>query len=276
MIFTKMHGLGNDYIFIDLFNNDLELNNDQLSIMSKILSDRHFGVGSDGLIVISKSEIADFKMQIFNSDGSMAEMCGNGLRCASAYAYLRGITKNINQKVETDSGIKNAKLFMNGNDIESVLVDLGEPIVYDRVNTNIDDNDYIITPISMGNPHVVTLVNSLDLDVDKIGKILSNKYNANVEFIKYIDPNSINMRVYERGVGETYACGTGAGASAVFTYLNGLTNRKVKVNLLGGNLDINYSDDNHVYLKGPVEVVYSGALDQKKILKLVNNTINSR
>ena len=276
MIFTKMHGLGNDYIFIDLFNNDLELNNDQLSIMSKILSDRHFGVGSDGLIVISKSEIADFKMQIFNSDGSMAEMCGNGLRCASAYAYLRGITKNINQKVETDSGIKNAKLFMNGNDIESVLVDLGEPIVYDRVNTNIDDNDYIITPISMGNPHAVTLVNSLDLDVDKIGKILSNKYNANVEFIKYIDPNSINMRVYERGVGETYACGTGAGASAVFTYLNGLTNRKVKVNLLGGNLDINYSDDNHVYLKGPVEVVYSGALDQKKILKLVNNTINSR
>ena len=276
MIFTKMHGLGNDYIFIDLFNNDLELNNDQLSIMSKILSDRHFGVGSDGLIVISKSGIADFKMQIFNSDGSMAEMCGNGLRCASAYAYLRGITKNINQKVETDSGIKNAKLFMNGNDIESVLVDLGEPIVYDRVNTNIDGNDYIITPISMGNPHAVTLVNSLDLDVDKIGKILSNKYNANVEFIKYIDPNSINMRVYERGVGETYACGTGAGASAVFTYLNGLTNRKVKVNLLGGNLDINYSDDNHVYLKGPVEVVYSGALDQKKILKLVNNTINSR
>ena len=276
MIFTKMHGLGNDYIFIDLFNNDLELNNDQLSIMSKILSDRHFGVGSDGLIVISKSEIADFKLQIFNSDGSMAEMCGNGLRCASAYAYLRGITKNINQKVETDSGIKNAKLFMNGNDIESVLVDLGEPIVYDRVNTNIDDNDYIITPISMGNPHAVTLVNSLDLDVDKIGKILSNKYNANVEFIKYIDPNNINMRVYERGVGETYACGTGAGASVVFTYLNGLTNRKVKVNLLGGNLDINYSDDNHVYLKGPVEVVYSGALDQKKILKLVNNTINSR
>ena len=280
MTFTKMHGLGNDYIFIDLFNNNLELNNDQYSIMSKILSDRHFGVGSDGLIIISKSDKADFKMKIFNSDGSKAEMCGNGLRCASAYAYIRGLTKNKEQLVETDSGIKKTMLFMNNNEIESVLVDLGEPKVYDSFSLSIEDNNYIITPISMGNPHAVTLVKSLDIDVNKIGNIIENDSHfpnkTNVEFVEYIDPNNINMRVYERGAGETYACGTGAAASTVLTYTKGLTNRIVKVKLPGGVLDINYDSDNHVYLKGPIEVVYNGALDQKKIIKLVNNTINSR
>ncbi|MBR3117489.1 MAG: diaminopimelate epimerase [Bacilli bacterium] len=267
MTFTKMQGLGNDFIVTDLFNNNLLLSNKQILEIGRILCNRHFFVGGDGFILISNSDIADLKMIIVNKDGSEANMCGNGLRCAGLYAYKRGLVMKKDMTFETKSGVRRVRILD-----DSVEGDMGKPVI----GTNIDLDNKTFTLISMGNPHAITRVNNIYVDFEKIGKNISDKLDSNVEFIEVTDKNNINMRVYERGVGETLSCGTGASASTMFTYLNGLTDKSITVHMRGGKLDVSYEDDEHVYIKGPVEEVYNAAIDAKKVLKLVNNNLDSR
>lgn len=285
--FTKMEGLGNDYVYIDCTKQDIK----NSSELAKVISDRHFGVGSDGLILIKKSKIADFRMQMFNSDGTEAEMCGNGIRCVGKFVYDKGLTDKTTLKIETLAGIKILNLNVEDGKVKTVRVDMGEPILdyklipardgkvykskdgikFYKVNINIDNDLKELTCVSMGNPHGVDFMNNMEkLKIEKYGPIIEvdnhfpNKVNA--EFIEIVDKNNINMRVWERGAGETLACGTGACASVVASVLNGYTDRIVKVNLLGGNLDIEWNkDDNHVYMTGPARTVFEGEFDENKI-----------
>ncbi len=274
--FTKMHGLGNDYVYIDAINQKIE----NKSELAKYISDRHFGVGSDGLILICKSKIADFKMQMFNSDGSEAEMCGNGIRCVGKFVYDKGLTKKTKLKIETLSGIKFLDLIVENDEVIKVKVDMGEPILEhkkipviceDNIKNNLSlkvlDKNFVFTCVSMGNPHAVTFINDevKNLDVQKYGKIIENldafPQRTNVEFINIVDKNNVSMRVWERGAGETLACGTGACASVVASVINEYTSRKVFVHLLGGILEIEWSDENnHVYMTGPAVTVFEGVL----------------
>jgi len=275
MKFTKMHGLGNDYIYIDCTKN--KNNIETPGELSKTLSDRHFGIGSDGIILICDSDKCDFKMRMFNADGSEAEMCGNGIRCVGKYVYDFGLTDKTNITIETKAGVKRLGLNANNGKISTVTVDMGEPILDKEkipVNPNngkfvelkVLDKDFIFTPVSMGNPHAITFINNIDsFDVDKYGKIVESDSHfpnkTNVEFIEIIDRNHIKMRVYERGTGETLACGTGACASVVASVLNNLTDRTVNVKLLGGSLNINYNEDGHVYMTGEATTVFNGEID---------------
>ena len=274
--FTKMHGLGNDYVYIDAINQKIE----NKSELAKYISDRHFGVGSDGLILICKSKIADFKMQMFNSDGSEAEMCGNGIRCVGKFVYDKGLTKKTKLKIETLSGIKFLDLIVENDEVIKVKVDMGEPILEhkkipviceDNIKNNLSlkvlDKNFVFTCVSMGNPHAVTFINEevKNLDVQKYGKTMENldafPQRTNVEFINIVDKNNVSMRVWERGAGETLACGTGACASVVASVINEYTSRKVFVHLLGGILEIEWSDENnHVYMTGPAVTVFEGVL----------------
>ena len=245
--------------------------------MSKTLSDRHFGIGSDGIILICDSDKCDFKMRMFNADGSEAEMCGNGIRCVGKYVYDFGLTDKTNITIETKAGVKRLGLNANNGKVSTVTVDMGEPILNKEnipVNTNngkfvelkVLDKDFIFTPVSMGNPHAITFINNLDsFDIDKYGKIVESDSHfpnkTNVEFIEILDKNHIKMRVYERGTGETLACGTGACASVVASVLNNLTDRTVNVKLLGGSLNINYNEDGHVYMTGEATTVFNGEID---------------
>lgn len=278
MKFTKMHGLGNDYIYVDCTkNNELIKTPNELS---KIVSDRHFGIGADGLILIEKSDKNDFKMRIFNADGSEAEMCGNGIRCVGKYVYDNGLTNKEEISIETLAGTKELKLNIENGKVKTVHVDMGEPILNsnkipvisdEEVTKNLKikalDKEFIFTCVSMGNPHAITFVDNVDtFDVDKYGKIIESDEHfpnkTNVEFIEIIDNENIKMRVYERGSGETLACGTGASASVVASYINRLTSRNVKVKLLGGILDICYNEnDNHVYMTGEATSVFNGEID---------------
>ena len=276
--FTKMEGIGNDYVYINTFEQKV-LNPSELS---KKISDRHFGVGSDGLILIGSSDIADFKMSIYNSDGSQAEMCGNGIRCVAKYVYDKGLTDKTEITIETLAGVKKVDVIIESDKVSLVRVDMGEPIlkadkipvINYTVEKSLDGetfvktkvNEYDFTAVSMGNPHAVSFVESLDFDISKIGPIIENNSNfpnkVNVEFIQVINRNEIKMRVWERGAGETLACGTGASSSVVASYLNGYTERKVLVNLLGGNLEIEWNkDDNHIYMTGPAREVFEGEID---------------
>lgn len=275
--FTKMEGLGNDYVYICTINQKIS----NPSELSKKISDRHFGIGSDGLILISESKIADFKMNIYNADGSEAEMCGNGIRCAGKFVYDKGYTDKTELTFETLAGVKKLVLFLDDDKVSFVSVDMGQPIlnpslipVRDYILKEFDGkefvkvikNDYELTCISMGNPHAIMFVKSFDeKSVSKVGSLIENFDNfpnkTNVEFIKVISRNEIDMRVWERGSGETLACGTGACASVVACFLNGYTDRKVLVNLLGGKLEIDYDLDNHVYMKGPARTVFEGEID---------------
>ena len=274
--FTKMHGLGNDYVYIDAINQKIE----NKSELAKYISDRHFGVGSDGLILICKSKIADFKMQMFNSDGSEAEMCGNGIRCVGKLVYDKGLTKKTKLKIETLSGIKLLDLIVENDEVIKVKVDMGEPIlehkkipvicednIKNNLNLKVLDKNFSFTCVSMGNPHAVTFINDevKNFDVQKYGKIIENldafPQRTNVEFINIVDKNNVSMRVWERGAGETLACGTGACASVVASVINEYTSRKVFVHLLGGILEIEWSDENnHVYMTGPAVTVFEGVL----------------
>ena len=274
--FTKMHGLGNDYVYIDAINQKIE----NKSELAKYISDRHFGVGSDGLILICKSKIADFKMQMFNSDGSEAEMCGNGVRCVGKLVYDKGLTKKTKLKIETLSGIKLLDLIVENDEVIKVKVDMGEPIlehkkipvicednIKNNLNLKVLDKNFSFTCVSMGNPHAVTFINDevKNFDVQKYGKIIENldafPQRTNVEFINIVDKNNVSMRVWERGAGETLACGTGACASVVASVINEYTSRKVFVHLLGGILEIEWSDENnHVYMTGPAVTVFEGVL----------------
>lgn len=274
--FTKMHGLGNDYVYIDATNEELE-NKEKIA---KYVSDRHFGIGSDGLILICKSEIADFKMKMFNADGSQAEMCGNGIRCVGKFVYDKGLTNKTTVKIETLAGIKILKLNIEDGKVKTVRVDMGEPIlepkkipvisnkeVVKNLMLKADEKEFEFTCISMGNPHAITIIDDTDkFDVEKYGKEIENNKlfpkKTNVEFIQIVDKQNIKMRVWERGTGETLACGTGACATAVATVLNELTERNVNVELLGGKLEIEWNkEDNHVYMTGPAVTVFEGTIE---------------
>lgn len=278
--FTKMEGLGNDYVYVDCTKQNLE----NASNLAKIISDRHFGVGSDGLILIKSSKKADFRMQMFNSDGTEAEMCGNGIRCVGKYVYDKGLTDKTTLKIETLAGIKVLNLNVEDGKVKTVKVDMGEPILdyklipakdgkvykskdgikFYKVNINIEGDLKELTCVSMGNPHGIDFANNIEkLKIEKFGPIIEvdehfpNK--VNVEFIEILDKHNIKMRVWERGAGETLACGTGACASVVASFLNGYTERNVTVELLGGKLEIEWNkEDNHVYMTGPAETVFEG------------------
>ncbi len=274
--FTKMQGLGNDYVYMDAIHQKLE----NESSLAQFVSNRHFGIGSDGLILICKSDIADFKMRMFNSDGSEAEMCGNGIRCVGKFVYDKGLTDKTTVTIETLAGIKTLELNTKDGKVETVKVDMGEPILTPKEIPVISDEEPVknlmleaegrkfkITCVSMGNPHAITEVEDTEkFDVEKYGKVLEvdkafpNK--TNVEFIQIVDKNHVKMRVWERGAGETLACGTGACATAVACYLNGKTDRNVEVELLGGKLYIEWNEENnHIYMTGPAVTVFEGMLE---------------
>ena len=282
MKFTKMQGIGNDYVYVNCLQETIE----NPSELAKKISDRHYGVGSDGLIMINPSDKADFEMEMYNADGSRGEMCGNGIRCVAKYVYDYGLTDKTSISVETLAGIKYLDLTVEDGKVVLVKVDMGKPMlrpeevpvvsekeeVIDEPIT-VDGQEYRMTCVSMGNPHAVTIVDNVsDFDVKKYGSILEinevfpNK--TNVEFVEIKDPENIKMRVWKGGAGETLACGTGACASVVACNLNGLTKRSVNVELLGGNLNIELGEDNHVYMTGPAVTVFEGELNNPKVLKL--------
>ena len=266
-----MHGLGNDYIFINCTKGYEKIENPEE--LSRKLSNPHFGIGGDGIILICDSNIADFKMRIFNKDGSESEICGNGIRCVGKYVYDFGLTKKEEITIETLAGIKNLKLNIDKGKVTSVKVDMGEPILEPNKIPIICDNDKnkvelnLFGDIFICNPHAITLINDIEkFDVVKYGKIVeSDKHfpnKTNVEFVQVLDKNTIKMRVYERGSGETLACGSGACASVVSCVINGLTERNVRVNLLGGYLNIEYNENNnHVYMTGPAVLVFNGEIN---------------
>ncbi len=277
--FTKMHGLGNDYVYMDAIHQHIE----KESSLAQFVSNRHFGIGSDGLILICKSDVADFKMRMFNADGSEAEMCGNGIRCVGKFVYDKGLTNKTQVTIETLAGIKILQLNVENGKVKTVKVDMGEPILEPKkipviseekpvrnLELKAEDKKFKFTCVSMGNPHAITIVdNTKEFDVERYGKQLEidkafpNK--TNVEFIEIVDKNHIKMRVWERGAGETLACGTGACASVVACVLNKLTENIVNVELLGGTLEIEWNrEDNHVYMTGPAVTVFEGELLQKE------------
>ena len=275
MKFTKMHGLGNDYVYVDCFKEEVR----EPSKIAKRISDRHKGVGSDGLILIGPSKCADFRMQIYNADGSVAEMCGNGIRCLGKYVYERGMTEKKELEIETLSGIRKLWLKTEREKVTEATVSMGIPILKaDKIpiisehstvlNEPIMINhiEYRITGVSMGNPHAVIYVKRVKgVDLGRLGPAF--EYHGrfprriNVEFVEVLDQNTVRMRVWERGAGETLACGTGACAVTVAGVLNHLTERRVKVKLLGGDLDVEWREaDNTVYMSGPVEEVFDGEI----------------
>ena len=276
MEFTKMQGCGNDYVYVNGFENKI----DNPNKLSEIVSDRHFGIGSDGLIVINPSEKADFKMSMYNADGSEGKMCGNGIRCVAKYVYDNKMTDKTTITVETLSGIKTLELKVKNDKVETVKVNMGTPILLpkyvpvvsdkDKVVDEpivIDDKEYRITCVSMGNPHAITFIeNTDDLEIETIGPKFENNPifpdRVNTEFIQVLDRNTVKMRVWERGSGETFACGTGACATVVACVLNGLTDDKVTVKLLGGDLFIEYNrEENTVYMTGPAKVSFTGKIE---------------
>lgn len=276
--FTKMHGISNDYIYINCMNGQPECPQH----LSVEMSDRHIGVGGDGIILICPSEIADFKMRIFNADGSEAKMCGNGSRCVGKYVYDYGLTDKTRITLETLSGIKVLSLHLRDGKVDTVTVDMGEPVltpceipVRHDGDSMIDHKvisagkEYRLTAVSMGNPHGVIFGADPDsLPLEAIGPGLEChdmwQDRANIEFASVLSPSEIKMRVWERGSGETMACGTGACATAVAAVLNGLTGRRVTVHLRGGDLTIEWRpDDNHVYMTGSATTVFEGTYERQ-------------
>lgn len=273
MKFTKMHGCGNDYVYINCFEEKIE-NPTELAIK---VSNRHFGVGSDGLILICPSDKADFRMDMYNADGSQSEMCGNGIRCVGKYVYDYGLTNKDEVSVETLAGIKYLKFQIEDGKVKMITVDMGEPELIAANVPVISENEkaideeiivdgvaYRMTCVSMGNPHSVVFVDSTsEFPLEEIGpKFESHERfprRVNAEFVQVLSENEVNMRVWERGTGETLACGTGTCATAVACILNGKTKDEVKVHLLGGDLIIKWDrDTNHIYMTGPAEVVFDG------------------
>lgn len=273
--FTKMHGAGNDYIYVNGFQQTVE-NPSELAIK---LSDRHFGIGSDGLVIILPSDIADFRMKMFNSDGSEAEMCGNATRCVGKYVFDNKMTEKIEITLDTKAGIKYITL-LDGNDkARKVTVDMGEPILDPTlipVNVNeepvlnfpldIDGKIWKISCVSMGNPHAVIFTEGIkELDLPVLGPKFEKHpifpRKTNTEFIEVVDRNTLNMRVWERGAGETLACGTGACASAVAAILNNHCDRNITIHLLGGDLEVEWREsNNHVYMTGEAVTVFEGTV----------------
>lgn len=273
--FTKMHGIGNDYIYIDVAKNrDLKEIFTRYSIgaLVRYLSNRNFGIGGDGVIFIEKSMIADFKMRIFNSDGTEAEMCGNGIRCFAKYIYDQKLTEKDILKIETLAGIKEVKkekhiLEPSKETIEQYVVNMGKPIISGNLSISVLDKNIQLTKILIGNPHAVIFTKDIEnIPIKKYGSLIENhKYfpqKTNVEFVEILENNLIKMRVWERGSGETFACGTGSCAAVVAGVSNNLIKRDVKVLLKGGELDINWDKKtNNIYMKGIATKVYDGIME---------------
>lgn len=273
MKFTKMHGIGNDYVYVNCCNEQVAHPEE----VAKFVSDRHFGIGSDGLILIKPSQTADFEMAMYNADGSRGEMCGNGIRCVAKYVYDYGLTDQTHISIETLGGIKYLDLIVEEGRVRLVKVDMGSPVLEaeqipiiglgNRVldeTIRVDDMEYRITGVAMGNPHgVVFLKDVKNLEIEKIGPLFEHHEcfpnRVNTEFVHVLDRHTAEMRVWERGSGETLACGTGACAVAVACVLNGLTEEEVTVKLLGGELQIRWDrEKDRVYMTGPAEVVFDG------------------
>lgn len=265
MKFTKMQGIGNDYVYINCFEETVE----EPSKLAVAISDRHFGVGSDGLILIKPSQIADCRMQMFNADGSEGAMCGNAIRCVGKYVYDHGIVSKTDIAVETKSGLRYLQMKAESGRITQVRVDMGEPEVTSQEPEpiTVDGKEYEFTGISVGNPHAVYFMEEIDgLNLEKIGPAFENHSRfpdrVNTEFVRLIDRGHIQMRVWERGSGETWACGTGATASAVASILRGYTDNTVDVALRGGHLLIEWNrETNRVYMTGPAVEVFTGEYD---------------
>ncbi len=273
MKFTKMQGLGNDFVLVNTLECDLA---GDLAELSRKVCDRHFGIGADGLVLIVPSREADIRMRIFNPDGSEPEMCGNAIRCFARYVYEHNIVRKKVITVETLAGIIVPELILEGETVTSVRVDMGEPrldrgqipmegpegrVVDEPVSVN--EETCRVTCVSMGNPHCVTFVSDVNnIPLAQIGPALECHpvfpRKTNVEFVQIINKQEVNMRVWERGAGETLACGTGACATGVACILNNFTDRKVTVHLAGGDLVIEWADNNHVYMTGPGEYVFTG------------------
>ena len=273
MKFTKMHGVGNDYVYIDCFAENVPHDIPKLAIA---VSDRHTGIGADGLILICPSETADARMRMFNADGSESEMCGNGVRCVAKYVYDHGIARQDRLKIETGRGVLVLDLETARGQVERVRVNMGPPILEgSKIPTTLPGDppirqqlsaagrEFEVTCVSMGNPHCVTFVDRLSDDwVLRVGPEVEQHpafpRRVNAEFIQVVSPREFHMRVWERGSGETQACGTGACASAVAGVLTGLTERRVLAHLPGGDLELEWSNTGDVYLTGPAVEVFSG------------------
>ncbi len=276
MKFTKMHGCGNDYVYVNLFEEKLD-NPAEVSIK---VSDRHFGIGSDGLITIGPSEKADFRMHIYNADGSEAEMCGNGIRCVAKYVYDHKLTDKTEITVETGAGVLTLILYPENGKVQQVRVDMGEPILTPADIPVVSEKDQVIdepievggktwnmTCVSMGNPHAVVFVDdTANFPLETYGPLFENHERfpkrTNTEFVQVISHTEANMRVWERGSAETWACGTGTCACVMACILNGKTEDKVLVHLRGGDLTIEYDrTSNHVFMTGPATEVFSGEIE---------------
>ena len=258
--FTKMQGLGNDYVYLDCTGFEPE----GLEELAIRVANRNFGIGSDGLICICKSDRADFRMRMFNADGSEGEMCGNGIRCVGKFVYDKGLTTKTELKIETLAGIKSLKFAAENGKVQEVTVDMGRATVEDQIEVSVKGNNYTGVPVSMGNPHFVVFQETIDtLDLAGIGPEFERlEYfpnRTNTEFIEMEAPGILRMRVWERGSGETMACGTGACAAAAAAYASGLTGSRVTVRLRGGELTIRIDEQNgHIYMTGPAVTVFEG------------------
>lgn len=280
-----MHGCGNDYVYVNCFKEKFPECAAEREKMVQYLSDRHFGVGGDGVIFICPSEKADAQMRMFNADGSESEMCGNGVRCVAKYVYDHEIAKKDEIRIDTLAGIKVIRVMeWNADGTAAALrVDMGEPILdLPRIPTTLDcgvnallnvrkadgtEKQFAVTPVSMGNPHCVTFVDEItDEMVFQFGPLMENHAvfpaRANIEFIQVISPKELKMRVWERGTGETFACGTGASAVCAAGVLTGNSERKVRIHLLGGDLDLEWDETtNHIFMTGPAVEVFSGTVN---------------
>lgn len=273
MKFTKMHGAGNDYVYVDCTKGEVAAAGE----LSKKISDRHFGVGSDGLVLICTSSVADFRMRMFNADGSEAQMCGNAARCIGKYVFDKGLTSKTELTLETLAGVKRLTLFADGGKVRRVTVDMGAPellpakipvlVTGDRAVAapiQVEGKTFAATCVSMGNPHAVIFVDNVArFSVHHFGKLIENHAifpeKVNVEFVERLSAGELRMRVWERGSGETWACGTGACATLVAAALNNLSDRKATVHLLGGDLEVAWDEaTGHVYMTGEAETVFEG------------------
>lgn len=276
--FTKMQGCGNDYVYINGFTEKVPL--EKKPDFVRRMSDRHFGIGGDGVIFVNPSSLADFEMEMYNADGTRAEMCGNGIRCVAKFVYDKGLTDKTEITVESFGQVKYLRLFTENGRVKQVRVDMGEPVlraeeipvVCDGEQAvaeaiEVEGRSYEMTCVSMGNPHAVVYMEDVaGLEIEKTGPFFENHprfpRRVNTEFVKVLDRNTVEMRVWERGSGETLACGTGCCAVAVACVLNGLTERRVTVKVLGGKLEIEWDEkNNRVYMTGPAETVFEGCVE---------------
>lgn len=273
--FSKMQGLGNDYVYINCFAERVE----EAGRIAKKVSDRHFGIGSDGLVLICPSQVADFKMEMYNADGSQAEMCGNAIRCVGKYVYDRGLTTKKQIQIETLAGEKTLDLQVTDGVVQSICVDMGSPqwasekipvaseaARFIQQPVAVDGRDYLVTAVSMGNPHAVVFMEDIEgLEIDRIGPLFEHHplfpKRINTEFVKVLDRHTVKMRVWERGAGETLACGTGACAAMAAAHVNGFIDEEAVLLLLGGRLHIRWDKGtDKIYMTGPAEFVFDGEI----------------